>query len=163
MTCTMIIFSPLSVLVGAIYFQIFTFKRFKYEKVTLMCREFQVPDAYENVIRSVGDHNKTVTNNARVLTGSRWKSINWRYYTSTGLTVPLHQHQNYCEMTGGKFKISLCKLFHNTPHVPITYWCYAVSFLDKVRYYLSRPSLGDRSGLEQIKGDTADISIFRFR
>ena len=66
-------------------------------------------------------------------------------------------------MTGGKFKISLCKLFHNTPHAPIKYWCYGASFLDKARRYLSRPSLDGRSGLEQIKGDTAGISIFRFR
>ena len=141
----------------------FFFKRSKYEKVALMRWDSQAPEAYENLIRYVVAPNKTVTDNTQVLTGTRWTSINRRYCILAGLTVPLRQHQSYCEMTSDKLKFSLCKLFHNTPHVPIKYWFYAASFLDRVRHYLSRSSLDGRSGLEQIKGDTSDIIIFRFR
>ena len=126
-----------------------------------MRRESQAPDSYEDLIRSMGAPNKPVTDNAQVLKVTRWTSINRRYCISTGFPVPLHQHQNYYEMTGSKFKCSLYKIFHNTPHVPIKYWCYGASFLEKVRHYLSR-SLLNGSGLEQIKGDTPNISIFGF-
>ena len=70
-------------------------------KRLLLCVGSQDPDAYEDEIRYVGAPKKIVTNNAQVLTDSRWTSINRRYCISTGLTVYLYQHQNYCEMTGG--------------------------------------------------------------
>ena len=76
--------------------------------------------------------------------------------------VPHHQHQYYSEGIGGNFKLVVSKLFHNTPHAPTSYWCYASSFLDKARRYLSKPSLDGISGYEVIKGETGDISIFHF-
>ena len=47
----------------------FAFKYSKYNKSVLMKREANAPDAYEYLIRSVGHHNKTVTDNSQVLTG----------------------------------------------------------------------------------------------
>ena len=98
-----------------------------------MHRETHSPEAYEDVIKSVGAPNKTVTNNDAVLTVLKWTSINHRYCIKTGLTNPHHQHQNYAEGIGGCFKLVGIKMFHNTPRAPLSYWCFAASFLDKIR------------------------------
>ena len=143
-------------------FQMFAFKRSKFDAIKLMRREAQAPEAYEDIIREFGAPNKTVTDNAQVLTGHKWTSINRRYCIETGLTVPHHQHQNYSEGEGGNFKFALLKLMHNTKHAPLSYWCFAANFLDKVRRFLSKQSLEGRCANEMINGDTPDISIFRF-
>ena len=127
-----------------------------------MKQEENTPEAYEYAIISVGVPNKTVTDNDDVLTVLRWTSINRRYCIETGLTIPHRQHQNNAEGTGGYFKLSVIKLFHNTPHAPLSYWCFAVKILDKIRRFLSKSSLNGRTGYQLIKGETRDISIFRF-
>ena len=106
--------------------------------------------------------NKTVTKNFQVLTRNRLTNINRQYYIATGLMVPHHQHQNYCEVQGGNYKCILQKLFINIPHAPNVYCCYAVMFLDKVWRYMSKSYFDGRCGSEMIYGDTGNISIFRF-
>ena len=88
-------------------FQMFAFKRSKFDVIKLMRHEAMAPEAYTDVIREHGVPNKTVTDNAQVLTGTRWTTINRKYCIETGLTVPHHQHQNYCEGQGGNFKFAL--------------------------------------------------------
>lgn len=127
-----------------------------------MRREANAPAAYEDFIRTVGAPNKTVTDNAQVLSGVKWTNINRKYCIETGLTVPHHQHQNYSEGVGGNFKFAILKLFHNTPHATLPYWCFAASFLDKTHRFISQSTLDGRCGYEMIKGKTGDISIFRF-
>ena len=155
-------FSNIKSVRGYKCFQLFAYKYSKFERVHLMKREANAPEAYEDVIRSVGAPNKTVTDNATVLTGHRWTTINRKYCIETGLTIPHHQHQNYAEGIGGCFKLAVIKLFHNTPRAPLSYWCYAASFLDKTRRFLSKSSLNGKTGFQLIKGETGDISIFRF-
>ena len=140
----------------------FAFKNSKFDRLSLMHKGSSAPESYEDCIRAVGSLNKPVIENSQVLTGTKWTNISRRYFIDTGLTVPKHQHQNYCEQVGGNVKFSVLKLFHNTPHAPVSYWYYAASFLDKTRRYISHPSIGNRSGYEVIKGETGDISIFRF-
>ena len=143
-------------------FQLFAFKASKFTKSMLMSRESQAPEKYEDIIRHYGAPNKTVTDNARVCTGKRWTKINRKYCIETGLSVPHHQNQNYAEGEGGNMKFRILKLFHNTPHAPLPYWCYAMEFLDQVGCYLSKPSLDGRTASETLVGQTPDISIFRF-
>jgi len=143
-------------------FQLFAFKKSKLNVIKLLKKEANAPEAYEDVIREFGAPNKTVTDNAQVLTGSRWTTINRRYCIESGFTVPHHQHQNFSEGEGGNFKLAILKLLHNTPHAPLSYWCFAAQFLDKVRRCLSKQSLDGRCGNETLHGDTPDISIFRF-
>ena len=140
----------------------FAFKRSKCDAIKLMKREAQAPEAHEDVIRELGDPNRTVTDNAKVLTGHKWTSINHHYCIESGLTVPHHQHQNYSEGEGGNFKFVLLKLMHNTNHAPLSYWYFAENFFNKVRRFLSKHSLEGLCANEMIKGDTQDISIFRF-
>ena len=59
-------------------------------------------------------------------------------------------------------KYRVLKLLHNTPHAPISYWCYALEFLDQVGCYLSKSNLDGRTSSEKLSGQTPDISIFRF-
>ena len=66
-----------------------------------MKRESQASEAYEDIIRSVGAPIKTITDNSKAQTDSKWTTINSKYCIETGLTVPHHQHQNYSENEGG--------------------------------------------------------------
>ena len=143
-------------------FQLFAFKKTKLTTIRLMRRESQAPEAYEDVIRGIGAPNRTVTDNAQVCKSTKWVTINRRFCIETGLTVPHHQHQNYAEREGGVFKFKILKLFHNTPHAQIQYWCYAAEFLDQVGAYLSSKKLNGRCPKEKLLGHTPDISIFRF-
>ena len=143
-------------------FQLFAFKTTKFTKVMLMSRKSQAPEKYEDVIRHYGAPNKTVTDNAKECMGIRWTTVNRKYCIETGLTVPHHQHQNFAEGEGGNMKYRVLKLLHNTPHAPISYWCYALEFLDQVGCYLSKSNLDGRTSSEKLSGQTPDISIFRF-
>ena len=140
----------------------FSFKNSKFDRLILMHNEESASETYEDCIRVVGAPNKIVTENYQVLTGTKWTNINRRYLIATGLTVPKHQHRNYCEQVGGNFKFAVFKKNHNTPYVPTSYWCSTAIFLDKTRCYISHPSIGNRCGYEVIKGETGGISIFRF-
>ena len=155
-------FSNITSIRGFKCFQLFTYKYSKFERIELMKRKANAPEAYEDVIRSVGAPNKTVTDNAVVLTGLRWTRINCIYCIETDLTIPHHQHQNYAEGISGCFKLAVIKLFHNTPHAPLSYWCFASSLLDKTSRFLSKSSLNGRTGYQLIKQETWDISILRF-
>jgi hypothetical protein len=89
-------------------------------------------------------------------------SINRPYCIESGFTVPHHQHQNYSDGEGGKFKFMILKLMHNTKHAHLLYWCFAANCLDKGRHFLSKQSLEGRCASEMINGDVPDISIFRY-
>ena len=127
-----------------------------------MKREANNPEVYKDVIRSVGAPNKTVTDNTVALTGLRRTSINCKYCIETGLTTPHHQRQNYAEGIGRRFKLAVIKLFHNTPRVPLSYWCFAASFLDETHMFLSKSLLHGIICFQLIKRETGDTSIFRF-
>ena len=73
----------------------FAFKSSSYECVKLIKRDDEAPGVYKDVIYEVGAPNKAVTDNAKVLTGSKWLSINRRGCIELGLSVPHNQHQNY--------------------------------------------------------------------
>ena len=113
------LFSNITSIRGFECFQLFTYKYSKFERIELMKREENVPEAYEDVIRSVSKPNKTVTDNAAVLIGIRWTSINCIYFIETGLTIHHHQHYKYAEVIGDFFKLAVIKLFHKTPHSPL--------------------------------------------
>ena len=118
-------------------FQMFACKYSNFERIHLMSREANTPEAYEDTIRSIGDPNKTITDNAAVLTGLKQTPINHIYCIEYGLTIPLHQHQNYSKGGGGNFKFVILKLYHNTSHALISYWCFSANYLDKCRCFLS--------------------------
>ena len=81
-------FSYVCAIRGYKYFQMFAFKHSKFERIHLMWREANAPKAYEDNTRSVGSPNKTVMDNASVLTGLKWTSVNYIYCIESGLTVP---------------------------------------------------------------------------
>ena len=61
-------FSAIASVRGYRCFQLFAFKRSNYDVLCLMKREADAPSAYEDMIRNIGAPNKTVTDNAKVLT-----------------------------------------------------------------------------------------------
>ena len=105
---------------------------------------------------------KTVTDNAAVLTGLKWTSINRIYYIETRLKIPHHQYQKYSEGIGGNLKLAVIKLLYNTPYVTLSFWCFVAIFLDKVRRYLSKPIIDAMNEYQLIKNKTGDMRIFRF-
>ena len=80
----------------------------------------------------------------------------------TIISEPFHQNQNPAERRGGALKANLQVLLHNTPWAPLNYWCYAISFLAKVRRFLAKKQLGWQTGEECLNGETVDISVFCF-
>ena len=62
----------------------------------------------------------------------------------------------------GDLKTSVIKLFHNTPHEHLNYWCYTLKFLGMVHGCLSQRSLYWRPSEEILYGETIDISVYRF-
>ena len=155
-------FSGITSIRGYKCFQMFAYKKSELDVVKLMKREREAVEKYEDTIIEHGAPTKTVTDNAQVLTGVKWRTVNRKYCIKTGYTVPYQQQQNYAEKKGGNFKFAVCKLMHLTPHAPKEYWCFAASFLDKVRRVLSKPSLNGKSSTEKVYGSTVDISKFRF-
>ena len=141
--------------------QMSAFKNSKFYRLVLIHKEASAPEVYEDCIRAVDAPNKTVIDNAQVLTGTKWTNINCRLYITTSLIIPKHKHHNYYEQVGGNFKFVVLKPFHNTPHPPVFYWSYTVRFLDKTCLCSFHPSIGDRCVYEVIKVEISDISLFR--
>ena len=155
-------FSNTTSIRGYKMFQMFSYKRTKYNVMKLMRRESQVPVEYKNCVLEHGAPNKIVTDNAKALTSNKFKAVSRKYMITTGNTVPHEQHQNYSEGEGGNFKFAVSKCLHLTPHAPKVYWCFCAGFLDKVRRQLSKVALDGRTPVENLQGNTNDISIFRF-
>ena len=137
-------------------------KNSKLSITTNMKKMLQAPDCYTDFIINYGAPNKTVSDNAQVYLGRNWITINQKYCIETGLTPPYHQSSNYAEGEGGNQKYWLVKLFHNTPHAPMKYWCYGLDFLNSVSKYISKASLKGRCPAEKVSGETPDISCFCF-
>ena len=156
-------FSSVKSIRGYSKFQLFTFKNCKRTICTLMKRESQAPDAYQDIIRTIGAPNRTVTDNAKVCTGARWTKINRDYCIESGLTIPHHQNQNIAEFEGGCTKLRTIKMYHETPWAPPAYWCYCVDFINETNGYLARQSLDWKTPNEILLGETGDISVFRFK
>lgn len=97
--------------------------------------------AYKDTIKSIGAPNKTVTDNAQVLTGTKCISINYKYFIETSLTIPHRQHQYHSEDVCGNIKFAILILSHNVPHAPYYYWYFAASFLEKAHRFLSQSTL----------------------
>ena len=87
-------------------FQMFSLRKSKVEFIKLMKIESNAPGMYQDIIRTHGAPNKTVTDNAQTMTGTEWTGINRSYCIESGVTVPDHQHQNYAKLKGGNFKLA---------------------------------------------------------
>ena len=99
-----------------------------------MRREASTPEVYKYRIIAVDTSNRTLTNNASVLTGIKWINFNYRYCIATGIIIPKYQHQNYCEHIGGKLKHTALKIFRNKPYAPLHIG--AIDLVLLIRIYL---------------------------
>ena len=61
-------FSNITSIRGYNFFQLFAYKYSKFERIELMKRKVNAPESYDDVIRLVGAPNKTVADNAAILT-----------------------------------------------------------------------------------------------
>ena len=155
-------FSSIRSIRGFTCFQMHAMKQSKLSITTNLRKECHAPDAYTDFIINYGAPNKTVSDNAQVYLGNKWTTINRKYCIERGQTVPYHQSSNYAENEGGNRKYWLVKLLHNTPHAPLMYWCFAMDFLNSVGKFISKTSLGGKCAAELVKGETPDISCYRF-
>ena len=107
----------------------FSLKKSRLEKMILMHRKVNAPEAYDNVIRTIGAPNKTVTDNAMVIISKIWTSVNPKYCIGIGLIVSYHRQQNYVEGMGDNNKFAILKLFYNTPlgTISVLVLCYQLS------------------------------------
>ena len=132
------------------------------DDVRLMRRESEVCDHFQDFIRQVGAPNISVTDCASSFLGKSWKALLRKYCIDDHATEPYHQNQNVSERRGGDLKTALLKVFHFTPWAPVKYWCYLLEFLSLARSFYAKQSLGWRTGRQVLRGETQDISVFRF-
>lgn len=147
---------------GNTCFQVFALKKCMYSVATPMKSERFVYGAYEDFITNVGAANAVVSDNAQVYKSEKWRDINRKVVTQVRFTVPYHQSSNFAELIGGKYKYGLVKLFHYTPQAPYCYWDFGLEFMSLVEKYLSKRKLKGRCPASNLRGETCDISIFRF-
>lgn len=143
-------------------FQMFSLKECGHDVPYLIRKESQASSKLADYIREVGAPRALVNDNAKTMTGESWMNICRRFCIETHNSEAYHQNQNLAERRGGMLKHAIIKLYHNSPHAPIEFWCYALEYLALVRGCLSRKSLGWRPSEELLYGETLDISAFCF-
>ena len=127
-----------------------------------MKREAEAPSLYKDVIREVGAPNKTVIDNAKVLTGLKWRSINRRYNVEPCLSVPHNQHKTTpknVEVTSNlTFYVSFTKLMLLLYYTGVM----QAALLKKFIVYWLKDKLDGKCDFEMIMGETPGISFFSF-
>lgn len=119
-------------------FQLFCLDTCKLDFLFLMRKKSQAPEMFEDFVRNVGAPNHIINDSAQELTGSAWLKVGRHLIIETHYSEPEHHNQNLAERRGGSLKDALQILFLNTPHPPLSYWCYGLEHLAKIRRILSR-------------------------
>ncbi len=102
-----------------------------------------------------------VTDNSQTQTGKKWEATSRANMSKQRTTAPHNQNQNSAER-----KIQVVKSRTDQALriscTPLVFWCYCLYFIVDCLNHSSTESIGWRSPMELLHGDTPDISMFRF-
>ena len=154
-------FSSVKSVRGYKCFQLFSLKESKFDTTYLMKAKSQAFDALGDYVRYYGAPNLLIHDEAKEMKSNKWLDFVRKYAIPEHTSEPYHQNQNLAERRGGDIKTGLWFLLLKS-EAPVTYWCYALTFLVYCRQYISRRSLQYRTPYEFLFGETPDISVFRF-
>jgi len=127
----------------------------------LMRREALSSGAYQDFIRNVGAPNLLVSDNSKNQAGNKWRDISRTYCIKHNFTAPKNQNQSHAERNIGTMKRHTFQLLWSAK-APLSFWCYALMFAIDTWNYSAKRKLGWATPIEKLRGNTPDISMFRF-
>lgn len=161
-TCGDTFFSSIRSIRGYTCAQLFVAILSDYLFLKCIRRESQVPGTYQDYCREVGVPNELLTNNSKVQSGEKFKTINRQNQTKHVFSTPHCQNQNFAERRIQDVKHrTVLVLFLS--EAPLEFWCYAVDFVVDCLNHTSKQKLSNKTPEEVMNGNTPDISPFRYK
>jgi hypothetical protein len=87
-----------------------------------------VTGAYQDFCREVGVPNELLTDNSKVQSGTKFKTINRENMTEHNFSTPHCQNQNPAERKIQDVKHHAILVLFSAA-APLTFWCYAIGFV----------------------------------
>jgi hypothetical protein len=119
-------------------------------------------DALNTVVRDVGIPEYGIhTDNAGEESGvnTEWERVRKNFLIPQTFVEPYSPWMNHAEHEIGLFKTHYRRIM-NRNRCPERLWCFGAMYTSDIRELIARPSLGDRSALERMTGETPDGSEF---
>jgi hypothetical protein len=119
-------------------------------------------DALNSTIRDVGIPELGIhTDNAGEESGvsTEWERVRRHFLIPQTFVEPYSPWMNRAELEIGAFKSHYRRIM-NRNRCPEALWCLGAMYTSDIRELIARPSLGDRSSLEQMRGETPDASEY---
>ena len=126
----------------------------------LQC-EKQSHAAYEDFIREIRAPSLLCTDNAKTQTGEMWTATSRKFQIQQRITVPHNQNQNHAERSIQEIKHNTMRVLYET-NAPLEFWCYCLIFVVDCYNHTAKASINDRVPVQVLRGDTPDISAFRY-
>jgi hypothetical protein len=118
-------------------------------------------DALNSTIRDVGIPELGIhTDNAGEESGinTEWERVCRHFLIPQTFVEPHLPWMNRAELEIGAFKTHYRRMNRN--RCPEALWCFGAMYTSDIRELIARPSLGDRSSLERMTGETPDASEY---
>ena len=155
-------FSSVKSVRGYTMFQLFSFRKARYDVPYLMRKRSDVTPKLLDLCREVGVPRVILSDNAPEVKSSRWnKACREMFVEAQRFSEAEHQNQDFAERRGGTIKTAVWYLLFVTG-APLSFWCYALEYVCIVRQHLANAHLDWRTPHEVIWNETPDISVFRF-
>ena len=141
--------------------QLFVCTLSKFIFVRCLQRERQSHAAYEDFIREIGAPSLLCTDNAKTQTGEKWTATSRKFQIQQRTTVPHNQNQNHAERSIQEIKHNTMQVLYET-NAPLEFWCYCLIFVVDCYNHTANASINNRVPVQVLRGDTPDISAFRY-
>ncbi|MGH3054674.1 MAG: hypothetical protein ACRDL7_06820, partial [Gaiellaceae bacterium] len=142
--------------------QLFTGEDSQYIRVYPLKRKGHASQALEDFVREEGAPNELFTDNAGEEIGPEWTRICRRFCMDTETSEPHHPNQNKAERRIQDIK-RLTRLMIWKARADIRYWNYAMVLAADCWNHTATRRIEWRTPHEKFRGDTPDISVFRFK
>ena len=155
-------FSTIKSIRGYTCVQIFCHVVSDYLFVRCMQSESHSHGAYQDYIREIGASEMICTDNSQTQTGKKWEKTSRDVMTVQRKFTPHNQNESKVERRIQDVKHKTTLVLQRS-QAPTEFWCYALIFVDDCLNHLAKKTLGWKTSMEVLNGDTADISPFRFK
>jgi hypothetical protein len=130
-----------------------------YADVFPMRSKSEAPYKLDMVCKTHGLPQMLITDNSPEETNGEWNKVSKQYLLSQQTTEPHSGWQNRAEIEIRKLKKQYCRIMHCN-RCPEAFWCYGLSYTNKIRQLLARPNLDWRPPIEALTGETPDSSEY---
>jgi hypothetical protein len=133
-----------------------------WNRIVPMRSKADAGDALNTVVRDVGIPEFGIhTDNAGEESGvdTEWERVRKHFLIPQTFVEPYSPWMNHAEHEIGLFKTHYRRIM-NRNRCPERLWCFGATYTSDIRELIARPSLGDRSAVERMTGETPDGSEF---